>query len=325
MIIRRFLTDGARVVITGDSLSYNRYDYDPVHRLNAFDCFPVMGSWPFRLRDDAITAGSFQYACDCELTGLDIPDVLNRIFGDRSVTFEDSAVFLYRQDTPLITLHLQCLPDGGRFDILDNGKRVLKDMSFRGNPAFYQGMAYFSVSYVSDGNSRHEIEIRGSGTGTLLGISDTSAEVILTGQGSRRCDFFLDNFYDRIGRFCPSLLMFIIGANDEGTVSHIEFGRNLREVLRLTRRVNKECGFVLLTPTDQHNENDPESDQSPFFSRASARLFDSEIKNAALESGGIYVDTGLLFESVPLKKWRYDNVHLTRSGSDMLYEYLIQL
>ena len=51
--MERYFSDGARIVVTGDSLSYNRYDYDPVHRLNAFDCFPDMGSWPFRLRDAA--------------------------------------------------------------------------------------------------------------------------------------------------------------------------------------------------------------------------------------------------------------------------------
>ncbi|MHB1151102.1 MAG: SGNH/GDSL hydrolase family protein [Eubacteriales bacterium] len=321
--MKRYFSDGARIVVTGDSLSYNRYDYDPVHRLNAFDCFPDMGSWPFRLRDAALTGGCFDYACN--LTNTKTTSAPNRIFGDKSVTFTDYADFLFERDTPRITLYLQCLPEGGCFDIYDNGIPVLTDVSFRGNPAFYHGMECFSVSYAADGKCRQEIEFRGSGTGTMLGFSGRDVKVYLTGQGSRRCDFFLGNFYDRIGRFCPSLLVLIIGANDEGSVSHIEFGRNLREVLRLTREVNPESGFVLLTPTDQHDENKPESDESPFFSRASARLFNAEIKNAACEYGGSYVDTDALFERVPLGKWRYDNVHFTRFGSDMLYEYLMRL
>lgn len=321
--MKRYFADGARIVITGDSLSYNRYDYDPVHRLNAFDCFPDMGSWPFRLRDTALTEGCFEYARN--LTGINTASAPNRIFGEKSVTFTDTAVFLSERDMPRITLYMQCLPEGGCFDIYDNGRKVLTDVSFRGNPAFYHGMGYFSVMYTADRNCRHEVEFRGSGTGTLLGFSGFDIKVYLMGQGSRRCDFFVENFYDRIGRFCPSLLVFIIGANDEGSVSHIEFGRNLREVLRLTREVNPECGFVLLTPTDQHNENKPESDESPFFSRASASLFNSEIKSAVCEFGGSYVDTDALFDRVPLGKWRYDNAHLTRFGSDMLYEYLMEL
>lgn len=321
--MKRYFSDGARIVITGDSLSYNRYDYDPVHRLNAFDCFPDMGSWPFRLRDSALTGGCFEYACYLnDIIGTAAP---NRIFGSRSSTFTDTAVFLYGQDIPRITLYLQCLPEGGCFDIYDNGRQVLTDVSFRGNPAFYHGMECFSVTYYAEKNRRHEIEFKGSGSGTLLGISDRDVQVYLTGQGSRRCDFFLDNFYDRIGRFCPSLLVFIIGANDEGSVSHIEFGQNLRGVLRLTREVSPLCDFVLLTPTDQHNEDKPESDETPFFSRASAKNFNFEIKNAAIEFGGSYVDTDALFDRVPLGKWRYDNVHLTRFGSDMLYKYLMEL
>lgn len=321
--MKRYFLDGARIVVTGDSLSYNRYDYDPVHRLNAFDCFPDMSSWPFRLRDTALTGCRFEYARD--LTGISGIAAPNRIFGEKSVTFTDTAVFLYGRDILRITLYLQCLPEGGCFDIFDNGRQVLTDVSFRGNPAFYHGMEYFSVTYTADRNCRHEIEFRGGGSGTLLGFSGRDVKVYLTGQGSRRCDFFLDNFYDRIGRFCPSLLVFIIGANDEGSVSPVEFGQNLREVLRRTRGVNPACGFILLTPTDQHNENKPESDETPFFSRASARLFNSEIKNAALEFGSSYVDTDMLFDRIPLGSWRYDNAHLTRFGSDMLYQYLMDI
>lgn len=321
--MKRYFYDGARVVITGDSLAYNRYDYDPLHRINAFDCFPDMGSWPFMLRDAAMTAGSFGYARD--LTDMAGTGAANRIFGNRSVTFLNSAAFIYERSASCITLYLQCLPGGGCFDIYDNNGRVLTGVSFCGNPSYFHGMEYFSVTYAADNKTRHEITLDGKGIGTLLGISDRDVKVYLTGQGSRRADFFLDNFYDRIGRFNPTSLLFIIGANDEGAVTHGRFGTDLREVLRRTREVNPTCDFVLLTPTDQHDPDRPESDETPFFSYISACAFNTEIKNAAFEFGGIYVDTAALFENVPLRKWRYDNVHLTRFGCDMLYERLINL
>ncbi len=321
--MRRFFTGGARIVVTGDSLSYNRYDYDPVHRINAFDCFPDMGSWPFRIRDAAMTEGGFTYARG--LTDMRSAAAPNRIFGGKAVTFGGSADFVMESILPRIVLHLQCLPDGGEFCVFYNGRQVLSGVSFHGNPVFWHGMEWFSVSFEADKGCRHEISFRGSGSGTLLGISDRCVRVIPTGQGARRCDFFLDNFYDRIGRFCPSLLVFIIGANDEGSVGPDVFGRNLREVLRRTREVNPECGFILLTPTDQHNAGKPDSDDSPFFSRASASLFSAEIKSAAREFGGIFVDTCALFDGTALSEWRFDNVHLTRQGSDRLFDRLMKL
>lgn len=43
--------DGVKLVITRDSLSYNRYDYDENFHINAYDCYPDMGSWSFMLHD----------------------------------------------------------------------------------------------------------------------------------------------------------------------------------------------------------------------------------------------------------------------------------
>jgi hypothetical protein len=43
--------DPFTVVFSGDSIAYNRYDFDPVPRTNGYDCFPGMLSWSFLLRD----------------------------------------------------------------------------------------------------------------------------------------------------------------------------------------------------------------------------------------------------------------------------------
>ena len=43
------------IVITGDSLSYNRYSYDEAWRTNAADCFVGMDSWSFKLRKSLIS------------------------------------------------------------------------------------------------------------------------------------------------------------------------------------------------------------------------------------------------------------------------------
>ena len=46
-----FQKDGFTSVITGDSISYNRYDFISTGVTNGYECYSGMQSWPFLLRD----------------------------------------------------------------------------------------------------------------------------------------------------------------------------------------------------------------------------------------------------------------------------------
>ncbi len=63
---------GAQILISGDSLSYNRYSYDPDARGEACQCGAGMGSWSFALRDRLMTLDpAFVYGDEIEFTDMD--------------------------------------------------------------------------------------------------------------------------------------------------------------------------------------------------------------------------------------------------------------
>ena len=70
-----------KLLITGDSLSYNRYDYDETPRTNGWDCHIGMQSWSFKLRNSFITsAAGFKYGNELEISGNAIETIDEKCF-----------------------------------------------------------------------------------------------------------------------------------------------------------------------------------------------------------------------------------------------------
>ena len=125
------------IVITGDSLSYNRYSYDDEPRVNAYDCHIGMDSWSFRIRKEFISsAPGFLYGCEINLSeekvcgmGEGIDDI-NGIFGDKVVTVTPKNGMIHfdvESDADEFVIYFQTRPDNYcRFNIYADGVLVKK-------------------------------------------------------------------------------------------------------------------------------------------------------------------------------------------------------
>lgn len=285
-----------KVVITGDSLAYNRYGYEPLPQLNAYDCPPDMGSWAFQLRDWLITREpGFIYGADILGGGI---KAANRVFGDKSFTDDCAADF----SVDAGALYFQKHTDGGAYALYADGKPAA-ELDFKGNPTYFRGMELFGV----DVPRALKYTLKGSGLFTLSGAGALKTDVFLTGQGSRTAAFFNENFYERIGRFEPDALIMIIGANDALSAAATDFEADLEAVLRKTSAANPGCGIYLLTSTKNAD---------------ASRLteINAELKKEAEKFNGVFVDLFELFDDIPVEQWRYDNIHLTKYGNNLLFE-----
>lgn len=290
-----------KVVITGDSLSYNRYDYEPLPQANAYDCPPDMGSWSFQLRDWLITRDRrFVYGADIIGGGTEAP---NRVFGDKSYTGNSTVDFTVNANT----LYCQKHPDGGIYELYADNKPVA-ELDFKGNPTYFRGMELFRA----DIPRALKYTLKGNGLFTLNGAGSRGVDVFLTGQGSRTAEFFNINFYERIGRFSPDVLVMIIGANDAVYSSAESFAVNIESVLRKIAAVNPGCKIYLLTSTKN-------ADASQLIK------INTELKKAAEKYNCVFVDLFELFEGVPCEQWRYDNIHLNKYGNNILFKKIKEI
>ena len=104
------LKDGARIVITGDSLSYNRYGYDAHGRKNAFDCGAGLPSWSFSLRDKILSLDPyFKKAEEIKTSdnfflglgaGTSVPHAA--LFSGKVKTFEGEAKIFAKADKKIV-------------------------------------------------------------------------------------------------------------------------------------------------------------------------------------------------------------------------------
>lgn len=196
------------IVITGDSLSYNRYGYDAIPRENAWDCAPDTGSWSFRLRDLLRARG-------CEVT--------------------------------------------------------------------------------------------------------------LTGKGGIVASFLTENFEERIGKFSPDMVILTTGANDRVYTKPEQYSAALSFLLNTI--IKSGCGkIVAISPPDSSDPADSEKDLLPtYISSKSAQPYYSALKECCDKYGALYFDTVKVFKGIPVKLWRFDNVHFSSYGNDLLLRHITPL
>ncbi len=311
----------SKILITGDSLSFNRYTYIETHELNSFSCPANMLSWSYKLRNHVIsTTKNFTYGQDLKISKLKLEDT---VFDSLAYNGNESCAFYYPYKTSTITLYLQKHQDGGVYNVdIDNGFDT-KKIDFKGNPDYFRSREVFLITLNANENLNcHHIKFTGSGVFTLLGISTESKEVIISGKGSQKTEFFIDNYDDYISKYDFDLAIIILGANDLGLKTPIkEFEEKYSQLLQ--KITLKTKNIILLTPTNIiSNEslkrlNLPKTDDS--------YKYVSVIKKLAKNYNAKYLDTYSIFENISTDIWRCDNVHLSRIGNDVLYKKVIKL
>lgn len=188
--------DGINIVITGDSLAYNRYDFDAEPRTNSYDCYPGMPSWSFMIRD-AIHQNDKWYTFGDELEykgrtwvkgnayelankASELSDNISRLsnavkysclnHGKTATLFvenpEQICSFVYKHSNKITNkavLYMQKRPDrfACNFDIYVDGKLALSRVCTDGKGSRFQGWEPFEIEIPVPGDGKpHEISFQ---------------------------------------------------------------------------------------------------------------------------------------------------------------------
>ena len=225
-----FKKEDLNVLITGDSLSYNRYGYDPEGRGNAFECGAGMKSWSFRLRDKIYKldkqftfADALTFNCET-VSGLgnqsEIPNT--EVFDGKSRTLlpQNDVEFTVNIKSNQIVLYLQKRIDCPvTFDIYIDGALALEKVDTTGAMDDFAGYGFYILKLDCDNTKEtHLVEfknIKGENKKiTLAAVGSVYRKVVLNGKGSQCVSFFLENFEERIAKHNPDLAILILSENN---------------------------------------------------------------------------------------------------------------
>jgi hypothetical protein len=246
------------VVITGDSLAYNRYDFVDNPRMNAYDCPLGMKSWSFLLRDFLIRSTSgWEPATHLKLSGsfTRVPYIEELPFGEEGIIIEaNETTDIYIQGCPEYLYFITEPTKGALFEI--NGETI----SLLGNHEFFEGYS-IEIHRGCDGILRNVQE--GSRI-ILIGGARTRTDVHLTGSGSKTAEWLISNSYERIYKHKPNLCLIIIGANNRRMNDPISFKGALKRIIQELK--DGGCEVILITPphsTTTDNEVDKDNIYHP--------------------------------------------------------------
>ena len=324
------ISDMKNVVITGDSMSYNRYDYDKTPRIEATDCYIGMQSWSFQLRNYIIASSKgFKYADELEYScnavkGADSENELDAIFADRVRTLypEGNEIrFKVNSKSGKIVLYIQNRPvNYCRFSVKIDDKVYPQRIDTYANASIFHGFDLMAFEFMCDIDTDiHEVIFfdfeyaDAPPRVTLAGVSEERKNINITGQGSRTTKFMLYHYEDRIKKYSPELLILIIGANDISAMTAEEFHINLDKLLNRTKTDFPNCKIITFTLTVEREDKDK------------VTAFNTITKELTKKYDGITIDFDTLFEGIVLEEWRYDNVHLNKNGNNILVEKLKNL
>lgn len=336
--------DNSNFVITGASISYNRYSFEKVSRKNAYECSPGILSWSFMLRD-AIKQNDiwYKFGNEIEFHGC---ETFNGIFPEGYPSEEEKYLcvnhgkvkgliienqeqiirFYYQHNninSNKAVLYMQKRGDSlsCEFDLFLNDKIIAKGLSNKGCLEKYQGFELWEVLLpIGPSKEVHEISIknikplcREKAIINIAGVGTRKANIYLTGRGSQTVDFFIDNLDERILKFKPEILFLTTGANDIGRVSKEVFLTNLKKVAREIKKHLPNCEIIFIGP--------PCIEQYPYEQR---QEFINTIRQAAIDCNSSFINLEKLFDGIPINKWRFDNVHLNKFGNTMLARTIVK-
>ena len=339
-----FRKDGATVVITGDSLAYNRYGYDKKGRHNAQDCGAGLPSWAFALRDriygmDPQFALGESLAADCEaVPGLDndSPVPFTAVFGGRLKTLypKAEASFAAPIRGSRVVLYLQRRLEGSCvFDVYVDGALAAADVDTAGDPADFAGYGLLVLPLSCEERDSHTLSfrnIRGEAPKiTVAAVGSRYVNVVLTGKGGECADYFAGHFEERIGAFRPDLLLLSLGANDRGYRTVFAMQEALTVLYEKVFARVPECNVLHLLPPSSHDPEDPEADVMPYCSDQLAEVYNRSIRRLCVR----FRDAGRNIEAFPIydlfadmevAEWRFDNIHMNPRGNRVLLEALCE-
>ncbi len=310
------LSNKKSVVITGDSLAYNRYDFMNIPKNDAYLCYPGMKSWSFLLRDYLITN---------QLGFISGRELLSKF--QTNVTFFCESSFMttvpFMMDGACITLKQDesislNTGSGYLFLLTDpiNGGEVTIDQQVietTGNKNMFLGYDIICIP-VTNGVITCKVDKMRL---NIIGFSTVGTMTFLTGSGSKTTKWLADNLKERVLKYKPDLLIVIIGANDRNNSTPKESHDSLQYIIK-----KSNCDIILLT-SPHSTTSDPDNGNIYLPNPLKTKPIIDCQYNLCKENDLTLVDLFKLFSGIDSKDWRYDNVHLSRKGNKQLFTYLI--
>ena len=336
------------IVISGDSLSYNYQDYDATSRASAQACYPGMNSWAFMLRDAFIRDDPFflhgdevQYQIP-ELASATLnteqPQFVSpfngRIQKFKVVSQASTVDLFYRHFSGHNRIYLwfmkNPLDTGCSFQIKVNGVNQVSLWNTGGTTTSspFQGreLHFIEVPNVSGNGLWNKITLTNFiGTATtphatdravyLCGIGSKLTNIKLTGVGSQSSKYFADNVESLITTHSPDLVVFIAGSNDawagnpQGVQSVDDYETNVSTIIDAVTTEKSTAQFLLMSP--------PQTDGSVVPVETMQQYIDRSYLIATNKGVG-HLDTAMFFEGTPPSVYRFDSIHFSKIGNDML-------
>lgn len=332
-----------KILITGDSLSYNRYSYDPDPRGEACQCGAGMGSWSFALRDRLMTSDpafvfgdEIKFDCDGVL-GLDnrsdVP--FTAMLGGKIRTLypKKNVSFSVKESGECIVIYFQKrIDEGCVFDISIDGRVVAENVDTSGDLSRFAGYEPMSVCLPCDANVElHRIcfSIRSGEKLTVVGVGSMRHEVILNGVGGKDTQYFINNFEERIGQYKADIVLLSLGANDRIRVAPAVMRRDLTQLLSKIFEITPKSRVMIIAPPASNLIDSPNEDRMPYVSLETCRIYDRAASFAVSDMQKLGFNADIMyardvFDGVPVADWRADDIHMTRAGNDLLLKAVFE-
>lgn len=345
-----------RILITGSSLSFNRYDYDPENRgeRDVFSYGAGLPSWSFSLRDrlfqsdpNFIFGDALEFDCDT-VPGIenDSPVPFTAMFGGRIQTLHPSGAVTFSVpiESEQLVLYLQRRIDAPCvFDICVDGELVQKDVDTQGDASDFAGYSLMLVRVPCQiGRKEHTVtfsNIRGEAPKiTVAGVGSRLIHIALSGRGGQCIRFFVENFEQRIAKYAPDLILITLTGNDRIKIAPEVVRQDLIALFSMIFGRFPACKVLFLLPTSSHDPADPDRDVTPYTSKLTAEAYNRSAEKVCKRLGkpgydgfGLSSDReydievmriSSLFDDADLPTWRFDNIHLTKHGNQVLLNAL---
>lgn len=329
---------GKKIVITGDSLSYNPHGFVAITN-QASQAPPGVGAWSYLLRDAIHRNDPFFRHAD-ELGLIDnaggalhfinpAPTKFLLPFNGIAVRFEpdtasDYIEFEYKHMGPSSQVYIHTLLTSDSkdctFDVRVDGILKVSGFSTAPTTGFYAGLTPAAIPVPDVPNNGQPAIIRitnatpnGSNEDSVIYICGVSAKytpVDLTGYGGQASDWLLSNLQTRVIDYDPDIVFCIIGANDHYKgLDADQTEANLRAIVSSLRTHNPLMNIVFLSP--------PLSDESLTPNSFMVDVHD-RMERVCAETGCYFYSVQRLFERVNITDYRYDSIHFSKAGNNLI-------
>lgn len=338
--------DGAKVVFTGDSISFNKYEFSPdwIGENDAYSYYPGMLSWSFMFRDAIHADDPYFRSCeeiDFKTSGAAIKAYNNlpqycTAFNNRGVTIQSNSPSDY------VEFRFKTNPDNGKivlyyfsyndntacsFDVYVNGVMQARGNNYTADTVTWRGFQPLYTEITTGFTAGEEVTVKitnmaaHSGTAAKLflnAVGTIKRNVYMTGHGGWMVSELLEDIRSRILQYSPDVLLLAIGSNDAYYQTPVDiYKANLESVINQARAIKPKCEIVLFTSSYMTEDKAGAIDAEDY------KFYNSALRDLSAEYNCHLIDMVDFFKDFDISLWRYDNVHLNKMGNTMFARYVI--